>query len=207
MRNTKIDAPANTLDLIPTILEAAGLPISEGVQGKSLLPILTGKTTEHTEAVFSEIYAGKQHHMMVRTARHKYVCCPDWEKAKLPAGRDPAAEMKRLEEERKRYWTEAQKIMADEVPEYAKAERKEINAIFVKHRDRMLKTNPKIKRAWSEAKKRVRAKADMEGPRGAEALLFDLKNDPRELTNLAGKKEYADVERRLRAMIDAWQAS
>ena len=207
VRNKKIDAPANTLDLIPTILEAAGLPVSKGVEGKSLIPILTGKTTQHTEAVFSEIRAGKQHHMMVRTERYKYVCCPDWERAKLPAGSNPAAEIKRLEEERRRYWAEAQKIMADEVPAYAQAKGKDRVPIFVKHRDRLLKTNPAFRRAFRAAKDRVAAKARLEGPPRAQALLFDLKNDPRELTNLSGKKEHADAEKRLRAMIDAWQAS
>lgn len=36
--------------------------------------------------------------------------------------------------------------------------------------------------------------------------LYDLQNDPREFHNLAGKREVASVERRLRGQILRWMA-
>jgi arylsulfatase A-like enzyme len=37
-------------------------------------------------------------------------------------------------------------------------------------------------------------------------MLFDLKNDPQELQNLAGKAEYADVQQRMEARLKRWMA-
>ena len=34
--------------------------------------------------------------------------------------------------------------------------------------------------------------------------LYDLKRDPDELQNVAGRPEYRDAQRRLRAELDAW---
>ncbi len=120
-KNLKIDAAVGTMDLIPTILEVSGAPIAEGVQGKSLVPILTGQTTKHAEAVFSEMCSAETV-KMVRTDRYKYILGDKW----------------------------------------------------------------------------------MEGDRPYKALLFDLREDPRELNNLSGSKEHSEVEQRLRKMIEDW---
>ncbi|MCL2639719.1 MAG: sulfatase-like hydrolase/transferase [Phycisphaerales bacterium] len=66
-------------DLAPTILELAGLPIHPGMQGRSLLPLLTGQASSHREDVYCESYnamikhAEKPFVTMVRTAEHKLV--------------------------------------------------------------------------------------------------------------------------------------
>ncbi len=39
------DALVETVDIAPTLLEAAGLPVPESMQGRSLLPILTGQAS------------------------------------------------------------------------------------------------------------------------------------------------------------------
>jgi arylsulfatase A-like enzyme len=53
---TTYDGLANTIDIMPTILEACGLEIPDGVQGKSLFPILEGeKVDDLHEAVFTEM--------------------------------------------------------------------------------------------------------------------------------------------------------
>jgi len=52
----KCDALVELLDLAPTLLEAAGIPITEGMQGKALTGLLTGKTAEHRDSVYSEFY-------------------------------------------------------------------------------------------------------------------------------------------------------
>ena len=46
----------NAIDIMPTLLEAAGSPIPDGVQGKSLLSLATGKSAEPLrDAVFAEM--------------------------------------------------------------------------------------------------------------------------------------------------------
>jgi arylsulfatase A-like enzyme len=39
----RIDTPVQTLDIMPTVLEAVGVPPEDGMQGRSLLPILRGE--------------------------------------------------------------------------------------------------------------------------------------------------------------------
>lgn len=66
----------NTIDLMPTILEATGIPIPQAVQGKSFLPLMTGKRRSPIhEAIFTEM----DYHVLyiptraVRTERWKYI--------------------------------------------------------------------------------------------------------------------------------------
>lgn len=44
------------VDIAPTVLEAAGLTIPAGMQGKSLTPVLTGETASHRDSVYMEYY-------------------------------------------------------------------------------------------------------------------------------------------------------
>lgn len=46
-------------DLMPTILEAAGLEIPDTVQGRSFLPVAEGKQAAHRERAFSFAYVGE----------------------------------------------------------------------------------------------------------------------------------------------------
>ena len=49
-----IDTPINSLDILPTALDAAGVPLPQDkpLDGESLLPLLTGKTTKHRETFY-----------------------------------------------------------------------------------------------------------------------------------------------------------
>ncbi len=70
------DALISSLDVMPTILDFAGLPIPQGLEGKSLKPLLTGKANHLRDAVFSEAcgIAGLGiGHRMVRTRDLKYM--------------------------------------------------------------------------------------------------------------------------------------
>jgi len=51
----RFDALAQAPDIMPTILDLAGLPIPDTVQGKSLLPVLRGETDEHREFAISGV--------------------------------------------------------------------------------------------------------------------------------------------------------
>jgi arylsulfatase A-like enzyme len=63
--------------LAPTLLEAAGLPIYAGMQGKPLWPVLRGETGVHRDDVFCEAYESKSggsgYSVMVRDERYKLV--------------------------------------------------------------------------------------------------------------------------------------
>ncbi|AWI10470.1 hypothetical protein CKA38_02965 [Ereboglobus luteus] len=58
MQNLRSDALVELIDVVPTLLELAGLPVSGKIQGKSLLPILTGEASAdfHKEHVRCEYY-------------------------------------------------------------------------------------------------------------------------------------------------------
>lgn len=50
----RADALVELLDVAPTLLEAAGVPIPSGMQGRSLTPVLTGRTREHRDSIYCE---------------------------------------------------------------------------------------------------------------------------------------------------------
>ncbi|MFC1737128.1 sulfatase-like hydrolase/transferase [Candidatus Hydrogenedentota bacterium] len=69
-----IPALAQSIDLMPTLLELAGAPVPPGVQGKSLVPVLSGGAEEVNDAVYSEIGPDENRKVnMVRMGDYKYV--------------------------------------------------------------------------------------------------------------------------------------
>jgi N-acetylglucosamine-6-sulfatase len=69
-----------SLDAAPTLLEAAGLPALAGVQGRSLLPIFSGKAGDWRSSFLVEYYSDTvfprirtMGYSAVRTERHKYI--------------------------------------------------------------------------------------------------------------------------------------
>jgi arylsulfatase A-like enzyme len=74
------DAMVQYVDVLPTLIEAAGGTAPEGLDGRSFLPVLDGKTDTHNDAVFgvhttrginfgSECYPIRS----IRTESHKYI--------------------------------------------------------------------------------------------------------------------------------------
>lgn len=55
IRPARPTALVEQIDLMPTLLEACGVEIPRGVQGKSLLPLLQGASTEHREEIHAEV--------------------------------------------------------------------------------------------------------------------------------------------------------
>ena len=75
----KVDGLTELIDITPTLLDAAGLSIPQFIQGKTLLPILSGKANpdHHRNSVFSEYYNAWSHKhsygTMHRTNIHKMI--------------------------------------------------------------------------------------------------------------------------------------
>ncbi len=71
LRGGEVRALCEFVDLTPTVLELLGLPPLPSAQGKSLLPVLSGRQARHKPLVFSEFLADNK--AMVRTDRWKYI--------------------------------------------------------------------------------------------------------------------------------------
>src|SRR4051812_12049349 len=70
-------AMVELLDLAPTLLEAAGIPIPSGMVGRSLTAVLTGQTAKHRDSIYCEhfdssfLYDPPPMGCSVRTERYK----------------------------------------------------------------------------------------------------------------------------------------
>lgn len=122
--------PVELQDVLPTVMELAGMPTPEGIHGRSMVRLVRGTERNWRRAVFSEI----DH------AQSMYDCL------RKDSGR----------------------------------------RVMVRTRRRKL-IYFKDERAM--------------GPEGA---LYDLDKDPGETRNLYGRREYAEVQRRLAGMVDRW---
>jgi len=81
-RGTVSEAMISLADLVPTFVEAAGGAASENIDGRSFVPVLTGKSKSHRKAVFGT-HTGNENGgpgianhcpaRTVRTARHRYI--------------------------------------------------------------------------------------------------------------------------------------
>ena len=70
------DELVSLIDLMPTFLDVADVPVPGDVDGRSLLPLVERRDGERREAVFAEYHGdemGFYSQRMVRTGRYKYV--------------------------------------------------------------------------------------------------------------------------------------
>jgi arylsulfatase A-like enzyme len=65
----------SNLDLCPTLLEAAGLPVPDGLEGRSFWPLLGGRLYKEREEVCGALFYDSCYDPMhmVRTRRYKYI--------------------------------------------------------------------------------------------------------------------------------------
>lgn len=70
-----------SVDIAPTVLEIAGAPIGDHIQGRSLVPLLLGNATDWRQSILIEFYTYENpfpwlldmDYRAVRTSRYKYV--------------------------------------------------------------------------------------------------------------------------------------
>jgi arylsulfatase A-like enzyme len=83
----RINELVSLIDLPPTLLEIAGIPVPQDMQGRSIMPLLHGgkrSTSEHSEDLFIQI-SESQVGRAIRTHRWKYgVTAPDKNPSKDP---------------------------------------------------------------------------------------------------------------------------
>jgi N-sulfoglucosamine sulfohydrolase len=170
----KLDALVSTMDLAPTVLEAAGLAVPAAMTGASWLPLLRGAPggEKGRERVFLE----RERHWLsratdggypsraVRTKDHLYVrnLRPD----RWPAG-DPSK---------------------DPYGGFDDCDPSPTKEMIVGHKD-----DDNFGKPFQLA---------MAKRPGEE--LYDLRKDPWQVVNLAGKPAFASVARRLRADLERW---
>jgi arylsulfatase A-like enzyme len=76
---TRIDDPVELIDVVPTILDLAGIQPWDGLQGRSLMPRIRGDVPLHREDAYCEFFNANFHYpepafgSMLRTRRHKLV--------------------------------------------------------------------------------------------------------------------------------------
>jgi N-acetylglucosamine-6-sulfatase len=76
-----IDDLVVSVDIAPTVLDVAGVPIGDHIQGRSLVPLLQGKATDWRRSVFIEFFTYENpfpwlldmDYRAIRTDRYKYI--------------------------------------------------------------------------------------------------------------------------------------
>ena len=65
----------SNVDVLPTLLEATGIPLTDTIQGSSFLPLLGGGQFDSSDAVFAEktFHGGYDPMRCIRTERRKYI--------------------------------------------------------------------------------------------------------------------------------------
>lgn len=88
----RVDELVSIVDLAPTLLDAAGLPVPDEMQGRPVLPLLQGGRRDWPEEAFVQV-SEAQLGRAVRTRRWKYgVVAPDKDGRKEPASETYAEE-------------------------------------------------------------------------------------------------------------------
>jgi len=151
------------VDVVPTLVEAAGGKVPEGLDGRSFLPVLLGETDRHNEFVYGAhttrgIIAGSECYPVrsIRSETHKYI----WNLNHKTTFHNVL-----IERDTGRYWSSwVEKARTD-------------------------KTAAKLVNLYQH--------------RPAEEL-YDLREDPYELNNIAGDPAQAQLKASLRKRLQAW---
>jgi arylsulfatase A-like enzyme len=71
--NTVVKQPVSQVDFMPTVLDYVGLPLPEGIHGRSMRPLLEGRTVPWRDYAFCQRANVAK---MLRTDRYKFLYSP-----------------------------------------------------------------------------------------------------------------------------------
>lgn len=87
-----VRTPAMNMDVLPTLCDLCALPKPSGLEGSSLVPVLTGKEDGAERIALSENYRGNFAGRMIRTAKWKYFFYTTGEEFLYDLENDPGEE-------------------------------------------------------------------------------------------------------------------
>jgi arylsulfatase A-like enzyme len=185
-----VDDFVNLMDLAPTFLEAAGLPVAEGMQGRSLVPVLESNASGLVDEDRTFVVTGRERHVgaaregfkpypqrALRTKDYLYII--NFEPDRWPMG-DP------------KEVTEDSTPSADQLENNTFAAFGDLDASPTKAWLIEQRNNPDWKWHYDYAF----------GKRPPEEL-YDLRKDPDQIKNLAEEADYAQVRSELQAKLMA----
>lgn len=85
----------STVDLLPTLTEMMGVEAPSETQGRSMLPVVPGRTPSYRDATFTEMNSSGLGILMARTDRHKF--CYNWKPRQVDELYDMQADPLELE--------------------------------------------------------------------------------------------------------------
>ena len=176
VKNATHSSFVNLIDLMPSFLEMAGVENWPDVDGKSLVPVLTGKASLHRE----EVYLERERHCLCRlddgmlagypmraVRDEKFLYIKNFRPHRSPAGDESIPGTPSI---------------------FGDIDGGPSKALLLDNRD-----DPSIKYYFQLATDK----------RPAEEL-YDVQNDPFQLRNLAGDSRYAEALKKMSAKISAW---
>ena len=175
-KNATHSSFVNLIDLMPSFLEMAGVGNWPDVDGKSLVPVLTGKASLHRE----EVYLERERHCLCRlddgmlagypmraVRDEKFLYIKNFRPHRSPAGDESIPGTPSI---------------------FGDIDGGPSKALLLDNRD-----DPSIQYYFQLATDK----------RPAEEL-YDVQNDPFQLRNLAGDSRYAEALKRMSAKLSAW---
>jgi N-sulfoglucosamine sulfohydrolase len=176
VQNLRHDSFVNLIDLTPTFLDLAGVTDRPRMDGKSLLPILKSQQDTHRTEVFLE----RERHCLCR-AEFDYG-------AGYPMRAVRNKDYLYIQNLRPDRYPAGDERISNTPSEYGDVDGGPTKVYMMDHRN-----EPKVRRLFDLGF----------GKRPAEEL-YDVRKDPYQLINLAGKPEHAAVQAQLRSQLLNW---
>lgn len=103
LHNIAVKDDVSLVDVMPTVLEMAGIPVPSQVQGRSLVPLFFGDPTSQDSYAFSETYYPRFHYgwselQSIQDGKYKLIVSPQMELFDLE--KDPEEEVNLAEKEK-----------------------------------------------------------------------------------------------------------
>lgn len=97
-----IDSQVEMIDLMPTLFDLAGLPPVSGINGRSLMPLISGETASMRDAAFSEIDHATSQYQFLReglTGRRVMIRTEEWKLVYFIDSENPDGALYNLQED------------------------------------------------------------------------------------------------------------